>query len=193
MILLVGVVIGLFAGFLRAWWHKRHYGLPDLKLFWLVPLAFLPQWFAFYFPLTRGVVDKEWAGVALFDSQVLLLLFVWLNRRHIGLWLLGIGLALNLLVIVANGGLMPIAPETVRQLAPPATVEKLRIGARVGHSKDVLLPAERTRLVWLADRFVTPARLPLQSAFSLGDIVIVIGIIWLLWSADSSTARSDAG
>jgi len=43
---------------------------------------------------------------------ILLLVFCWINRRVTGVWLLALGLTLNLLVIAANGGFMSISPQT---------------------------------------------------------------------------------
>ena len=64
------------------------------------------------------MISEDLAAAILVSSQVLLLVFAWFNRDQPGLWALDLGLALNLLVIVLNGGLMPISPETVARLAP---------------------------------------------------------------------------
>jgi hypothetical protein len=52
------------------------------------------------------------------DTQELLLSFAWWYCQEAGSWLLALGLALNLLVIATNGGLMPISPHMVAKLAP---------------------------------------------------------------------------
>ncbi len=121
-------------------------------------------------------------AVGLVVSQLLLLLFVWANRRLPGFWLLGLGLALNLLVILLNGGLMPIAPETVTYLFPEIPAEKWEPGQRLGTTKDVVLPRELTRLWFLSDWLVTPKWMPYRMAFSPGDVLIAWGAFWLLWS-----------
>jgi hypothetical protein len=113
-------------------------------------------------------------------SLILLLIFCWLNWRVSGVWLLAIGLCLNLLVIVVNGGFMPINPDTARHLIPEAVLNTLQVGERFGYGKDVLLLPERTRLVWLSDRYLTPAWYPSPTAFSLGDIFIAAGAFWLM-------------
>jgi len=110
VILLVGVILGVVAGYLRAWLRNRPYVLPDIQHIELALLAFLPQALIFFIPQTGRFVSQQWAAFVLPLSLVILLLFVWSNRRNQGFWLLGIGLLLNLSVIVANGGLMPISP-----------------------------------------------------------------------------------
>ena len=181
MILLLAVVAGLLAGLARAWQGGRRLASPNLCLVWLVPLAFLPQWLAFYLPATCKLIPDYLAATVLVGSQALLLVFAWLNRSQPGFWALGLGLALNLLVIALNGGLMPISPETVARLVPDAPPDAWQIGQRLGSGKDVILPIAATRLWWLGDRFLLPAWFPYQVAFSLGDAFIAGGAFWLLW------------
>jgi len=124
------------------------------------------------------------AIAALVGSQMLLLLFVWCNRAHPGFWLLGLGLVMNLTVIVLNGGLMPISPETVVRIAPPGTpVDALfPPGTRLGTTKDIVLETQDTRLWWLSDILLFPTWFPMpQFAYSVGDVLIAAGVIQLLW------------
>ena len=146
-------------------------------------VAFAPQWAAFYLPTTRQLASVGLAAAALISSQAFLLLFAWLNRKHNAFWVLGLGLVLNLLVIILNGGLMPVSPETLLRMRPDRPLDSLQMGQRVGGSKDILLPEGQTKLAWLSDRFLLPAWFPTQAAFSLGDIFIAAGAFWLLWAA----------
>lgn len=179
--LLLAVVAGLLAGQVRAWYGRRCLSPPSLRLVWLVPLAFLPQWLAFYLPATERSIADSLAAVALVSSQALLLVFAWFNRDQPGFRALSLGLALNLLVIVLNGGLMPISPETVARLAPDAPPEAWQVGSRLGTSKDVVLPTTAMRLWWLSDHFLLPSWFPYRVAFSLGDAFIAAGAFLLLW------------
>jgi hypothetical protein len=146
---------------------------------WLVIVGFLPQFISFYLPATRTRIPDFWVSVGLLSSQILLLVFCWLNGRLSGVWLLALGLALNLLVIALNGGFMPISPQTASGLASQEVVQSIPLGSRIGFSKDILLLPSNTRLAWLSDDFLLPKGLPYQAAFSLGDVVIAVGAFWL--------------
>jgi hypothetical protein len=180
MVLLVAVVAGLLAGLARARHGRRPLHVPNLRLAWLALVAFLPQMVAFYLLAGSRLPADSLAAAALVGSQVALLIFAGLNRKQPGFWVLGLGLALNLLVIALNGGLMPISPETAGRLMPNAAPDMFQIGHRLG--KDIVLPASATRLEWLADRFLLPLWPPYRVAFSLGDVLIALGAFWLLWA-----------
>jgi hypothetical protein len=118
------------------------------------------------------------------------MLFILYNLRLPGMWISGLGLGLNLIVILLNGGLMPIFPDTVLELYPEASADQIKAGERLGWSKDIVLHKEDTHLNWLGDRFLTPDFLNIRYAFSLGDALVAIGMIWTLWSFGSSTHYS---
>lgn len=159
---------------------RRPYQLPDLRWAWLVLLAFIPQFFAFVLPATRASIPSSWIPVVLVGSQALLLIFSIVNIRQPGFWLLGLGLALNLLVILLNGGMMPISPETIQHLYPDAPFGAWQVGQRLGVGKDIVLPAADTRLWLLSDHFSLPDWVSYRVAFSLGDVLISAGAFWLL-------------
>jgi hypothetical protein len=180
MILLLAVVAGLLAGLARAWHGGRHLQPPDLRLTWLVPVAFLPQWLAFHLSATRHLITANLAAAALISSQVLLLVFAWRNRNQSGFPAMGLGLTLNLLVISLNGGLMPVSPEAMGKIFPDTRPDIWQAGDRVGWN--VVLPVTATRLWWLSDQLLIPAWLPIRKALSVGDVLIAGGAFWLLWA-----------
>lgn len=181
MILLTAVLLGVLTGWGLARWQKRIWHPPEFMLPGLIVVGFLPQWLAFYFGLTRNLLSDEAASVCLVFSQVLLLGAAILNIRLPGLPLLIIGLALNLIVIIANGGFMPLSAEAVSPLLPPERLERIGYGERVGpSSKDVLLREADIQFPWLADRFVSPKFVPYRFIFSMGDVWIALGAYLML-------------
>jgi hypothetical protein len=150
----------------------------------LVLLAFLPQFIIFFVPQTGQFVPTQWAAFILPLSLAILALFVWVNRHLHGFWLLGVGLLLNFAVITANGGLMPISPETMETVFG-TQVEEIAKSQATG-SKNVVLPVEDTRLEWLGDRFTVPDQWPIQFAYSLGDLFLAVGAFWALWAGGAN-------
>lgn len=173
----------------RARYGGRPFAIPDLRFSWLAAVAFLPQWLAFFMGATRPWFSDQGAALALVASQLLLSGFGLANRRHPGFKLLTLGLWLNLTVIMANGGLMPISPETVRRLAPERPDSFWKVGQRFGHTKDRIIPESETSFAWLSDRFVLAGWLPYRVAYSIGDILIAVGACWFLWNAGSAHAQ----
>jgi hypothetical protein len=181
MILLAAILAGAVTGLILARLHKRPWMVPPLRRIWLVLVAFAFQLVIAFLPATSSAISRELAASGLTLSLVLLLIFCWVNRRTAGIGLLAIGLALNLLVMAANGGFMPISPATASHIFPPEIMSRFAEGDRFSY-KDVLLATEQTRLPWLSDVFFPPGGFPYQFAFSPGDLLIAAGAFWLLVS-----------
>lgn len=179
MILLIAVLAGFTTGMVVMWARRQSYRPPDLQYLWLVFLAYLPQFVILYIPGIRQQVSDLWAAIHLTASQLLLLGFAWLNRKLPGMLILLIGAALNFAVMTANGGFMPISPQTASRIFTREELNEISLGERIG-IKDILLEPQDTRFEILADRFLSPAWSTYQVAFSLGDVFLAAGVFWLL-------------
>lgn len=189
MILVFAVAVGLAAGFIRARLKGEPYQPVELKYFWLILVGALPQVLAFFLPATRERVPDPWIPYLLISTQLILLIFVWVNRKKPFIWLLGFGLLLNFVVISLNGGWMPISPETIQSQNVPA--DRWEIGSRLGYSKDIVLEKENTSLWILSDILTLPKWIPYRVALSIGDVVIALGIIGLVFQSDKPEQQDD--
>jgi len=185
VILLLAILAGLLAGPVRVYFSGERYQPAPLKHTWLAIAAVLPQIMAFYLPATREVIPTYLASACLVSSQIGLMGFVWLNRRHKELWVVGGGLAANLLVIAANGGLMPITPASVAALYPGITFGGGLVGSQLGWSKNIVLQGAGTHFAFLSDCILLPGWIPWKYAFSAGDLLIALGVFWLLCNGDA--------
>lgn len=180
MILTLAIVLGLLASLAcyRGRTFRRIAAMP-LHSAWLVMLALAMQWPLLHTPAgpTQAV---RWQQFLFLLSHLLLLVFVWRNRRSIGIVIAGLGVLCNLAVIVANGGFMPITPEACVQINAGSVPDQWVVGSHYGHSKDVILVQGETKLWILSDILVLPPPFPWPAAFSLGDVLIAVGIGVLL-------------
>jgi hypothetical protein len=111
---------------------------------------------------------------------VLAVVFVLANRSLPGVRLALMGALANLVVIVANGGLMPTHPAALERAGMTAMLAHLPdpTGTRLPRSKDVVLPIEQTRLWWLSDVLISPP-LPRRTVMSPGDVLLAAGLATL--------------
>lgn len=101
-------------------------------------------------------------------SYLPLLVFVYINRKQPGMYIIGLGLLLNLLAIAVNGGAMPV---DANKLSPLLREELLN-----GTGSPVHVPiSSTTRLAFLGDIL----RIPYGKyrMISLGDILLAAGLL----------------
>lgn len=134
-------------------------------------LALLTQLIAIRAPLGDDDLPRR---ILLVASYLLLLLFVAANVSRPGIAVIGAGLLLNFAAIVANGGLMAITPQTI--LKTGSLPDDAVAGEWLPGSKDVLLERGDVHLWFLTDRLTWDAISPAFRAFSIGDVIIVVGL-----------------
>jgi hypothetical protein len=104
-------------------------------------------------------------------SQLALICLLLINRHAPGAWLFGLGLALNCVVMIANGGWMPITPENYHYVHPERTIE---LQTRPPNSKNIILPRSDTTLWLLSD--IIRIKLWRRWAASIGDFLLIAGV-----------------
>jgi hypothetical protein len=150
--------------------RRFYFPAVTIRLGVVALLAVCAQLLAIFGPFGDSDLPRR---VLMITSYVMLLLFVAANFRYTWIAVLGAGIILNFLPIAANGGLMPVTPETLQ--ATGGIPEGVENGDWVPGSKDVMLPREDTRLYALTDRITWDALDPVR-AFSAGDVLIVVGL-----------------
>lgn len=139
----------------------------ELRSWWLLFIALGLQLGTGFLP------DESWSETAglvmVLVSYLLLMGLVLLNRREPGMWLAGLGVLMNFVVIAINGG-MPVLAGAA-EVASGFTVSEPDLS---GTFKHVLLD-ESSRLTFFAD--VIPLRLVgIGEVISLGDIFLALGL-----------------
>jgi len=153
----LGIVIGYLVG-------GRLERLGALRLRW-APLALIGlaiQVLLFTQPL--GGLAGNAAPAIYVASTGLVLVAVLRNIAVPGVAVIAVGAGSNLAAIVANGGWMPADPAALASVG----------GLPDGPSNSIVVgdPALRP----LTDLFALPAALPFANVFSVGDVLIGIGI-----------------
>jgi hypothetical protein len=109
--------------------------------------------------------------------------FVVANRRLPGVPLIGLGALLNAIAMSVNGGVMPASPSALTAAGLP-----LEAGRYVNSG---VVPD--ARLAFLGDIFAIPEPLPLHNVFSVGDILIAIGVVVTMHGICGSRLRRQRG
>ena len=97
--------------------------------------------------------------------------FLWGNRRVPGGGIVAAGALCNGITIALNGGTLP---------ASEAAVAAAGIGHTSAFNNTAVL--DHPVLPWLGDVFAWPAPLPLANTFSVGDVLIVVGVFVAAWT-----------
>ncbi len=163
MFILYAIPLGILAGYVLG---GRLDGLGDVRFRWgwLAIAGLAVQVLLFSGPIAEAVGP---AGPPIYvASTAAVLVAVLRNLRIPGMALVAIGAASNLLAIAVNGGVMPATPEAVAALGPSD-------GDGFSNSAVVADPALRP----LTDIFVLPGWVPFANVFSIGDVLIGLGVV----------------
>ena len=163
MFILYAVVIGLVLGFL---FGGRLTGLAtiDFRWPWLAIGGFLVQVALFSDVVRTGVGSF---GPPLYvASTAAVLAAVVRNIRIPGLAIVAVGAASNFVAIVSNGGFMPASADAFASLGG---------GLNEGYTNSAIVadPAFEP----LTDIYALPSWLPFANVFSIGDVLIAIGVV----------------
>lgn len=173
MLLIIGAALGLLAGLLTG---GSLGNLVARRLRW--PVIVLAA-FAVKELEMRSPLGTTAAAPAVYVVSLLVLIAwtLWHRDELPGVWLVSLGMFLNLVAIVANGGRMPVVVAAAH-LGPPQLREQ-------GHWAQYVLMGPDTRLAFLGDWILMPWPLSwiAPQAYSVGDLVSTVGLAVVLFLA----------
>jgi MFS family permease len=185
------VILGALTllGILLAWLlgaDPRRLALVRLRASWIVFVAlafqlvlFTPASGVFHLPVSETTTHIVTYGA--------LLGFVVANLELPGFAIAALGCNLNAVVIIVNGGHMPVSLAS--WTATGRSAEDL---TRDGVYNNVVL-AHHANLGWLGDVFPLPSIVPLANSLSIGDLLIVLGVVIFAFRASLPAATSRRG
>ncbi|MGE5672974.1 MAG: DUF5317 domain-containing protein [Mycobacterium leprae] len=163
MLFLEVSVLSFLIAFLRGGRLKPD---PELRQMWVAPVSFVLQevnyfWVPSYLNVPVTVI-----------AYGLLFYFAWVNMENQGVRFILIGMLLNAVVIMSNGGRIPVDLSVASRIG--VDVEQLVHGVAAKHA--ALTSA--SHLKFLGD--VIPVRYPVPRIISVGDIFAFIGTFLLV-------------
>lgn len=179
MFVLFAIPVGLVLGFVIGGRLDR-LGSLRFEWAWLAVAGLLVQVLLFS-PQASGWVDPGFGAAIYVASTGAVLLAVLRNLLVPGMALVALGAVSNLAAVTANGGIMPTTADALATAGLEPT-------AGFSNSAVVADPA----LAPLTDIYALPAWVPLANVFSLGDVLIGLGIAVVIafGMRTGATARS---
>ena len=162
--ILYAVPIGVALGYLTGGRLDR---LGSLRFDWAwLAVAGLIAQILLFSPLASAIVDAAVGAAIYVASTAAVLVAVLRNVSVPGMPLVWLGAASNLAAVLANGGVMPTTADALATAGlEPVT----------GLSNSAVLA--NPALAPLTDVFALPSWFPLANVFSIGDVLIAVGIV----------------
>lgn len=177
MLCIISIICGVAAGILAGGKisNLRFFKLNKIPL---VLIAFAIQLCA-QVVSARGVVPPQAFNIGIYALSYIMLLYAfWSNKKYVGVVTIGLGSLLNAVVILVNGGKMPVSLEALERAGLDKMADMLVRGADSKHS----LLNENTYLGFLSDIIHIPG-FPgiMMGIVSIGDLLIMIGLFILTY------------
>lgn len=172
-----GIILGLIVGLMRGGFLQGLSGLARMKLRagWIFPILLLAQMIVY---IGQAKIDwlEQVSGIIFVVIYIAGQVFLWINRNQKGFKILLAGVFMNFVVIMANGGRMPVSKEMV-EISSPESVAMLVEGT--SNTKHTLM-TEVTRFPLFGDVIPITWPYPIPQVISVGDIVMNVGIFLFL-------------
>lgn len=175
MLYLLAILLAIFLGILVSTIKGKKFDISYMRLekTWLALLAFGIQTITRIFALKGFTFFVKYSWITQAIVFVLLFTTLWHNRKYFGLWIIGLGASLNGLVMMVNGGKMPVSLEKLEKVDMCELINLLKAGLDNKHT----VMTELTKLNFLADIFYIPGFLGKGTyVVSIGDFIVAVGL-----------------
>ena len=183
MFLLVLVLLAMALGLRRG--SLAHLADVPVRGLWVPLTAFTAQAVLVHFPVVSPSTSATVGPLVIAVTYAAVVVFLAVNRLQPGVKLAALGACLNLAVMLANGGYMPVTLAALERSGHLDRREVRGDGVYVYGSKDVVLEDSEIRLGFLADALSLPRPIPLAASFSFGDLLIAAGVSIFAYTAVS--------
>jgi len=173
-ILIISIIIGLLR-------NGRLSSLSQisLKRIELIVLACLIQGGIIFLGSKEIKFVLDYSSYMIIFSYIVLLLAICYNLKLKGMKIIALGIMFNFIVIVANGGHMPVLLDSLYKVGLDGFALVLKEGTYVTHT----LITEKTLFGFLADVIPLSPPFPDPSVVSAGDFLMFYGVFNLIQNA----------
>lgn len=152
----------------------RFSNLKDAEIhkWYLIVAAFLLEFLTVYFSSKGYKFFTNNIFYIHFLSYCLLFIGIYFNISKLSFKLVMIGTFLNFIVIILNGGQMPVSHDAMVKAGLAEDINAMLNGEVITHT----FIAKDTILKFLGDIFILPKPYPRPKVFSAGDVFMAIGV-----------------
>ncbi len=162
-------------------YKKRIFNIINipLKYPFLLFLSFLLQFLVVFLGSKEIKLILEFGPLIYVISFLLLLWVIYQNVHVEGMKIIFTGVFINFLAITMNGGQMPVSVEAMKSASLDKLYQTVQSGNYVTH---VLMTRGDSFIAKIAgDIIAIPPPHPRPRVISIGDIIMTIGIIYMLY------------
>jgi len=172
------IIISIIIGLLR---NGKLSSLSQisLKRMELIVLACLIQAGLIFLGSKKVKFVLDYSSYMIIFSYIVLLLAVWYNKKLEGIKIIALGIIFNFIVIVANGGHMPVLLNSLYKAGLNDFALVLKEGIYVTHT----VITEKILFRFLADVIPLSPPFPDPSVVSAGDFLMFYGVFSLIQNA----------
>lgn len=144
----------------------------EIRGWYFIGASFLIEFGAVYLALKGVKIVTDGIFFIHFISYISLFCGLYMNLDKYSFWIITAGVLLNFIVIMANGGKMPVSGDALRFAGLYQNLVDIGQGRIVTHT----LMNASTKLRFLGDVLPLPKYYPRPKVYSIGDILLAIGV-----------------